>query len=703
MGNQTSEKKTTLQSASRSTTDSGSEVDARLLPQEVQDIQTALDKARQHLLSLQSPVGYWKDELETNVTIEAEDIFLRTYLDMITEEDLAATALWIRKMQREDGTWANYYGGPGDLSTTVEAYVALKIAGDTIEDSHMQRAAEWITEQGGLENARVFTQIWLSLFGLWSWDDLPTLPVEIMLIPSFMPLSIYDFGCWARQTIVALSMVSAYRPVKPIGIDIDEIRTHQMPPGPKTGLKTWTERFALADVLLRRLEKHMRKPLWRKTVREYALRKAERWVIRRQEADGGWGGIQPPWVYSVLALRMRGYALNHPLIAKAFEGLEGFTIHDGQYRRMEACQSPIWDTALSIIALSDAGVPGDHPQLQKAASWLLKHEVTTRGDWSVRRAHIPPGGWAFEFENDNYPDVDDTAEVIIALRRVIMPTATEQNNLENAVKRGIAWSHGLCSADGAWGAFDADNQKDILYQLPFCDFGAVIDPPSVDVTAHMVEMLSNEKTADITSIQRGIDWIVANQEPDGSFYGRWGVNYIYGTNSAILALVESGMSPKEEPIQKAVAYLKSHQNDDGGWGEDIRSYTDKTFSGKGHSTASQTGWALMALTAAGECSSESAKRGIRYLVDTQLESGTWDEPYYTGTGFPGDFYINYHLYRLMFPISALGRWCNAIDITSPFTDVTLTGTNNKDLQKATTQNTTKKPSDKEHLDRVNAT
>lgn len=644
--------------------------DAHFSDQELLDIQNTLSAARNHLLSLQYRQGYWKGELETNVSIEAEDIFLRTYLGVSTKKDNEATARWIRKQQRSDGTWANYYGGPGELSTTIEAYVALKIVGDTLDEPHMQKASAWIFEQGGLENARVFTQIWLALFGLWKWDDLPTLPVEIMLLPSFMPLSIYDFGCWARQTVVALSMVSAYRPIKPISIDIEEIRTYKMPEHPPVGIKNWAERFSLLDLWLRRLEKHMRKPLWRKTVREYALRKAERWVIRRQEADGGWGGIQPPWVYSILALRLRGYSLNHPIISKAFEGLEGFTIHEGDLRRMEACQSPVWDTALSVIALNDAGVPRNHPQLQSAASWLLSQEVTTRGDWSVRRADTAPGGWAFEFENDNYPDVDDTAEVILALRRVDLATEEEQKLLENAVRRGIAWSHGLCSEEGAWGAFDADNQKDILYQLPFCDFGAVIDPPSADVTAHMIEMLSHEKTADASSIQRGVNWLLDNQEEDGSFYGRWGVNYIYGTGAAIPALIESGISPKEEPIKRAVAYLKSKQNEDGGWGEDIRSYDNKSLSGQGESTPSQTAWALIGLISAGEHYSESAKRGLLYLTKTQLPSGTWDELYYTGTGFPGDFYINYHLYRLLFPICALGRWCNMLGIIPPLSDET---------------------------------
>jgi len=641
------------------------ELDTLFSKNELADIVSTLSRARDHLLSLQDPKGYWKGELETNVSIEAEDIFLRTYLKVANEQDNKAAANWIRKQQRQDGTWANYYGGPGDLSTTVEAYAALKIIGDSSEEPHMKKATKWILEQGGLENARVFTQIWLSLFGLWKWEDLPTLPVEIMLIPSFMPLSIYDFGCWARQTVVALSMVSAYRPVRPIDITIEEIRTYQTPPQPKAGIKTWAERFALLDIWLRRLEKHMRKPIWRKTVREFALRKAERWVIRRQEADGGWGGIQPPWVYSILALHLRGYPLNHPIISKAFEGLESFTIHDGDLRRMEACQSPIWDTALSIIALNDAGIARNNSQLQKAASWLLSHEVTTRGDWSVRRSNTAPGGWAFEFENDNYPDVDDTAEVVLALRKVDLGTADEQTLLENAIKRAVTWSQGLCSAEGAWGAFDADNQKDILYQLPFCDFGAVIDPPSADVTAHMIEMLSHEKTADVSSIQKGIDWLLDNQEEDGSFYGRWGVNYIYGTGAAIPALIESGMSQKEEPIQKAIEYLVSHQNPDGGWGEDIRSYDDKTLSGQGHSTPSQTAWALTALIAAGESLSESVKRGLLYLVKTQLPNGTWDELYFTGTGFPGDFYINYHLYRLVFPVSALGRWCNSVGVAPP--------------------------------------
>jgi len=625
---------------------------------ELNSARQARDAARRHLSELQAPEGWWKGELETNVTMDAEDLLLREFLGIRTEKDTADAAAWIRSKQREDGTWATFFGGPGDLSTTVEAYFALRLAGDDAASSHMQKAAAFVLEEGGLESTRVFTRIWLALFGLWPWADLPAMPPELVALPPWVPGNIYDFGCWARQTAVAITVVSAYRPVHPLSFNIDELRSGRLPKQPKPSLADWTGRFVLLDRFLHRYERVAEQPLWRKTVREAALRRAESWIVRRQEADGSWGGIQPPWVYSILALHLRGYPLEHPVLSAAFSGLERFLIREGGVRRLEACQSPVWDTALAVVALSDAGVAPDDESLRRAASWLLSEEITGAGDWMVRRPNLSPGGWAFEFENDNYPDVDDTAEVVLALRRI---DHDEPTALDAAVRRGVTWTEGMASSDGAWGAFDADNVRELLYELPFCDFGAVIDPPSADVTAHVIEMLAAEPSADPSVLLRGVDWLLAEQEDDGSWYGRWGVNYVYGTGAAVPALVAAGVAPDDRAIGRAVAFLEAHQNEDGGWGEDIRSYVDPDYRAVGESTASQTGWALLALIAAGRAESEAARRGVSFLIKTQLANGNWDEPWYTGTGFPGDFYLNYHLYRLVFPLSALGRWCSAIE------------------------------------------
>ncbi len=620
----------------------------------------ALRRAAEHLLGLQSPEGFWRGLLETNVTMDAEDLLLREFLGIRTPEESAAKAAWIRANQREDGTWATFYGGPGDLSTTVEAYVALKLVGDDPAESHMEKARRFILDAGGLERTRVFTRLWLALFGLWSWEELPAMPPELVLLPSSLPFSIYDFGCWARQTVVALTIVAAYRPVRPIPITVDEIRSGHATERPRPGLSTWKERFALLDRTLHAYEKLTRHPLVQKTVRAAALARAERWVVRRQEADGGWGGIQPPWVYSLIALSLRGYPLDHPVMARALEGLEGFTVRrDDGVAWLEACQSPVWDTALATIALADAGLPGDDARLLRAGRWLLAEEVRVRGDWAVRRPGLAAGGWAFEFANDNYPDIDDTAEVVLALRRLEPPDGETAAAIDAAVTRALGWVQGMASKDGAWGAFDADNLRELLYDLPFCDFGAVIDPPSADVTAHVVEMLAAEAGADPGTLARGVAWLRAEQEPDGAWYGRWGVNYVYGVGAAIPALVAAGASVDDEAVRRGVDFLVAHQNPDGGFGEDIRSYADPSWRGVGASTASQTAWALLALVAAGEATSDTARRAVDYLVATQRDDGTWDEPYYTGTGFPGDFYINYHLYRLVFPVSALGRWCAA--------------------------------------------
>jgi squalene-hopene/tetraprenyl-beta-curcumene cyclase len=605
------------------------------------DVRKSLFRATDALVSLQHQEGWWKGELETNVTIDAEDLFLREILGIRTGEQSRATAGWIRSRQRDDGTWANFHGGPPDLSTTVEAYVALRLSGDPPGATHLAAAADYITSAGGIERSRVFTRIWLAMLGLWSWDDVPVMPPELMFLPRWVPLNIYDFACWARQTIVALTVVSAHRPVVALEFGIDELRAG-MPPSERAPLGTWAGRFELLDRALHRYE---RRPLgW---LRRAALRRAERWILQRQEADGSWGGIQPPWVYSLIALRLQGYALDHPTLRAGLEGLEGFTIDDDRGRRLEACQSPVWDTALALIALADAGAARDDEVLASGAAFLLREEVTVRGDWSVRRPRLEPGGWSFEFENDTYPDIDDTAEVLLALQGASAGS-------HEAVARGIAWIEGMQCGDGGWASFDVDSTQQLCRELPFCDFGELIDPPSADVTAHVVESLAR-LGGTRSSIERGVRWLLDAQEPDGSWFGRWGANHVYGTGAVVPALVAAGRDPADEAVRRAVRWLERHQNPDGGWGEDLRSYRDATLRGTGPSTASQTAWALLALLAAEE-RSDATSAGIAFLVDTQLDDGTWDEPWFTGTGFPGDFYLNYHLYRLVFPVMALGRY-----------------------------------------------
>ncbi|MEV7213762.1 squalene--hopene cyclase [Kitasatospora cineracea] len=613
----------------------------------------ALSRATAHLLSLQHADGWWKGDLETNVTMDAEDLLLREFLGIRTEEQTRATAAWIRSRQREDGTWATFHGGPPELSTTVEAYVALRLAGDAPDAPHMRAAAAFVRERGGIAASRVFTRIWLALFGWWPWEKLPELPPEVLFLPSWAPLNIYSFGQWARQTIVPLTVVSAHRPVRPAPFGLAELHTDPADPYPERPLApahTWDGLFQRLDQLMHRYHRHAIKP-----VRRLALRQAAAWIIERQEADGCWGGIQPPAVYSLIALRLLGYRLDHPVMKAGLAAFEGFTVHteDGK-RWLEACQSPVWDTCLAAIALRDAGLPGDHPALVRAGGWMLGEEITTRGDWAVKRPRLAPGGWAFEFQNDTYPDVDDTAEVVLALRRIDHPDTA---GLAGAVERAVEWNLGMQSKDGAWGAFDADNTSRLPNKLPFCDFGEVIDPPSADVTAHVVEMLADTGRTRDPRTRRGVAWLLRHQEADGSWFGRWGTNYIYGTGSVVPALIAAGLTPGHPAVRRAVAWLTGRQNPDGGWGEDMRSYEDPaTWAGRGESTASQTAWALMALLAAGERESEAVERGVAWLTATQRPDGTWDEPQFTGTGFPWDFSINYHLYRLVFPVTALGRY-----------------------------------------------
>jgi squalene-hopene/tetraprenyl-beta-curcumene cyclase len=611
----------------------------------------ALARARSHLLSLQHREGFWKGELETNVTMEAEDLLLRRFLGILGERETRETAAWIRSRQRPDGSFGVYHGAPPDLSTTVEAWVALRLAGDPPDALHMRRAAELVRDLGGVEAARVFTRIWLALFGQWSWDRLPALPPELILLPPWFPLNIYDFACWARQTIVPLAVVAAHRPRRALGFAIDELRTGRFRER-RPSLASWAGRFQALDRLLHRYERH---PL--PALRRRALALCSEWILRRQEADGGWGGIQPPWVYSLLALHLQGYALDHPAMRRGIEGLEGFTIVGDGMRRLEACQSPVWDTALALLALRDAGVVPEHPALVRAVGWLVGEEIRVRGDWSVRRPALEPSGFAFEFANDNYPDVDDTAEVVMALRRAARPG---DERARAAIERAARWTLGMQCEDGGFAAFDADNTRALCRELPFCDFGEVIDPPSADVTAHVVEMLDTSGLGSDPRTRAAVAWLLRAQEPDGSWFGRWGANHLYGTGAAVPALVGAGLAPGHPAIRRAVAWLESCQNPDGGFGEDLRSYQDPGWRGRGESTPSQTAWALLALLAASG-RSPAAERAVEWLVARQRADGGWDEPAFTGTGFPGDFYIRYHLYALSFPLSALGRYVGSAE------------------------------------------
>jgi squalene-hopene/tetraprenyl-beta-curcumene cyclase len=662
-------------------------------------LRETVQRAAEHLLRLQDPRGWWKFDLETNPTMDAEDLLLREYLGIRTVEQTEATAKHIRSRRLDDGSWPTYFGGPGELSTTVECYIALRLAGDSPDDEPMRRSAEWIRERGGIPATRVFTRIWLALFGWWRWADLPVLPPEIMFLPPRAPLNIYSFASWARQTIVPLTIVSAARPQRPAPFDLAELRADGYPgaQSPGGGRTLWgamrrlgADRPNTAKVFFRGLDaalhRYHRHPIG--PLRRHALRTAERWIIARQEADGCFGGIQPPAVYSIIALRLLGYDLDHPVLAAALRSLDAYTLHrDDGSRMVEASQSPIWDTALAVLALAEAGIDahadadvapalptqrvatGDPGQpapvstaLERAADWLLGQEVQhRRGDWAVAHPTVAPGGWAFEFDNDVYPDTDDTAEVVLALHRLnrlhrLRHPASKR--VEAALERSTAWLYALQSRDGGWGAYDSDNASTLVYQIPFADFGALTDPSSADVTAHVVELLCETGRIRDPRTLRGVDWLLRNQEADGSWYGRWGVNYIYGTGSVLPALQAAGLPPTHPAMQAGARWLLSRQNSDGGWGEDIRSYSDPAWSGRGISTPSQTAWAMLGLLATDHSSAhaDALAGAARWLAEQQRPDGGWDEEMFTGTGFPGYFYLNYHGYRLLWPVMALGRY-----------------------------------------------
>lgn len=602
-----------------------------------------LERAVKWLLDRQDPGGWWTAELETNVTMTAEHVMLLTFLGEDTAPVRAGAIRHFIENQRDDGSWALFFDGPGDVSTTIEAYFALKLLGVSPSEHAMEKALTFILSQGGVVESRVFTKIWLALFGKYPWEGIPSMPPELVHLPPFVPLNLYDFACWARGTIAGLLIVISRRPIRPVGVDVEELvlpgTESRLTEIPGSGIFWWADKA---------LKLYERLPL--QPGRNLSRGRVAEWIVRRQEADGSWGGIQPPWVYSLIALHLEGMPIDHPVIRKGLQGLEGFSVHDERGWRLQACMSPVWDTALAVLALRRAGVGRDHIAMEKSVRWLLNEQISSWGDWQVRAPGVVSGGWAFEFANDIYPDIDDTAIVVLALL-----DASDGSEAEAAIDRARRWILGMRSKNGAWGAFDKNNTRGIVYKLPFADFGAMLDPPSEDVTAHVLEMLAclGYSVRD-RIVSESIGYLRQTQRAQGPWFGRWGVNYIYGSWSVIQALAsfKQRTGSMQTMIDRATTWIIRHQNVDGGWGETCLSYEDESFAGVGDSTASQTAWAVLGLQSAGLTNHPSAKQGLDYLRRSQHD-GTWAEPQYTGTGFPRDFYINYHLYRHIFPTMAL--------------------------------------------------
>ena len=618
-------------------------------------VTAAIGKVHSYYLTQQHEDGYWWYELESNVTMTSEYLMLLHFLGLNDEERDRKIAHHILKHQRADGTWSLYGGGKGDLSTSIEAYFALRIAGFSPDDEPLKKARAFILNEGGVEASRVFTKIFLALFGEFDWKAVPSIPVQMNLFPPWFPFNIYNFSSWARATIVPLSVIAEYKPVRQLN-DFAGIRElykepHKKPPLTPKKLPpfSWKRCFLIQDRILKTAEALHIRPM-----REKALKRAEQWVLEHQEPCGDWGGIQPPMINSIIALTTMGYDASSEPIQNGLEAIERFCIENEHELSLQACISPVWDTALTGLALLYSGKERTHPSLIRASRWLASKQIFTKGDWSVKRPSLNPGGWAFEFENSWYPDVDDTAVVLLLLNRYADRDFIQEENME----RGLQWVLGMQGKDGGWGAFDVDNDMKLLNQLPFGDLEAMIDPSTPDLTGRVLELLGllgYEYMND--TVQRAIAFLKRTQEKDGSWWGRWGVNYLYGTWSVLMGLCAIKEDMSSPYVRKAVMCLKNNQNADGGWGEGCESYEDPKFRCRGKSTPSQTAWAILALIAACEDTCEEVKRGIVYLLERQKPEGTWDESEFTGTGFPRHFYLRYHNYRNCFPLMALGQFC----------------------------------------------
>jgi squalene-hopene/tetraprenyl-beta-curcumene cyclase len=626
-------------------------------------LETSIASATHALLDRQRADGHWVFELEADGTIPAEYVLLRHYLGEPVDAPLEAKiARYLRRTQGTHGGWALVQDGDFDMSASVKAYFALKMIGEGVDAPHMARAREAILSRGGAIHSNVFTRFLLATFGVMSWKSVPVLPIEIMLLPMWSPFHINKISYWARTTMVPLMVIAALKPLakNPKGVGVDELflqdpRSIGMTAKAPHQSWAWFALFSALDSVLRVVE-----PMFPKKLHQRAIDAALAFIEERLNGEDGMGAIYPPMANIVMMYDALGKGADYQPRALTRKAIDNLLVIGEEEAYCQPCVSPVWDTGLTCHAVTEAGGEAALSSVKKGLDWLLPRQVLElKGDWAVKRPDVRPGGWAFQYNNDYYPDLDDTAVVVMSMDRIRRETGGKEYDL--AIGRGREWIEGMQSDDGGWAAFDVNNLEYYLNNIPFSDHGALLDPPTEDVTGRCISMLAQlgGRVDNSRSVAAGVEYLRRTQHPEGSWYGRWGMNYIYGTWSVLCALNAVGVSHQDPAIRKAADWLLSVQNDDGGWGEDAVSYRlDYRGLERAPSTASQTAWALLGLMAAGEVANPVVARGVEYLMATQSEKGTWDEHRFTATGFPRVFYLRYHGYSKFFPLWALARYRN---------------------------------------------
>jgi len=614
----------------------------------------AISMAQQRMFEIQFPDGHWCGELEGDTILESEYLLLLYFLGRADERRIRKACAYLRKQQLPEGGWAIYAGGPTDLSASVKAYFVLKLFGDDPDAPHMARARDVILRLGGIDNCNSFTKIYLSIFKQYEWSKCPAVPPELVLLPDWFVFNIYEMSYWSRCIVVPLSIIWAHKPTMEMPVGIQELRVAAATPNVERSMRErfWRGFFTLTDVAFKAVESTRLTPLRRR-----AIDKAKAWILERLNMSGGLGAIFPPIINTIFAFRCLGIAVDDPLIESQLAELRKLEIDDGDTLHLQPCFSAIWDTALGIHCLRASGLPADDARLLAATRWLLDKQTTHVGDWIKKNPEGKPGGWAFEYDNEFYPDTDDTSEVLIALASVKFPDAADDRRRTEAVDRALQWQFSMQNDDGGWGAFDKDCDNDVYTFIPFADHNAMIDPSCEDITGRTVEamvMLGYDAAHPV--MRKAVKYLYRTQTPEGTWYGRWGCNYIYGTWLAARGLAVAGEPIDGQRLQRVVRWFYERQNEDGGWGELQSSYDDPSLKGVGPSTPSQTAWAILTLIELGEASSDAVRRGVDYLLDRQKDDGSWFDDTWTATGFPKVFYLRYHLYATYFPLWALAAY-----------------------------------------------